>query len=301
MRLLYSSSLRRDFFFFSESHWGSVFPELTLYTLTPRDSVTCPVRHAGQPTAGSAPHGRHRRTWPLEPAKLARARKLMPCSGCNLHRRHGCSARGPSRVTQLCAMARPTSRASTDMLAIRARLRDPMFSFRSLRHRPGKWGGVRSDGLEARRPRGKAGAFLPRIQRQPIPARMHADLVWRMWCERCRARAAVPSGRGARRGVRGRAPGFRRGTKGSSDDLSDMLTAISPREDPQADCREGHFPTPSLKALLHPHPFHPQAAFDARPVPYHVVPSFLTSQHPPHPHDVALVTQGSVDRLDRLR
>lgn len=45
----------------------------------------------------------------------------------------------------------------------------------------------------------------------------------------------------------------------------------------------------------------PQAAFDAQPVPYRVVPSFLESQHAPHAHDVALCTQGSVDRLDRLR
>ncbi|KAJ1489072.1 hypothetical protein T484DRAFT_1781460 [Baffinella frigidus] len=44
-----------------------------------------------------------------------------------------------------------------------------------------------------------------------------------------------------------------------------------------------------------------QAAFDAQPVPYRVVPSFLESQHAPHAHDVALCTQGSVDRLDRLR
>jgi len=45
----------------------------------------------------------------------------------------------------------------------------------------------------------------------------------------------------------------------------------------------------------------PQAAFDAQPVSYRVVPSFLESQHAPHRHDVALCTQGSVDRLDRLR
>ena len=41
MRLLYSSSLRSDFFFFSYSHCGSVLPDETLYTFTPRDSVTC--------------------------------------------------------------------------------------------------------------------------------------------------------------------------------------------------------------------------------------------------------------------
>jgi len=40
MRDLYSSSLRSDFFFFSDIHCGSVLPDDTLYTLTPRDSVT---------------------------------------------------------------------------------------------------------------------------------------------------------------------------------------------------------------------------------------------------------------------
>ena len=44
-----------------------------------------------------------------------------------------------------------------------------------------------------------------------------------------------------------------------------------------------------------------QAAFDAQPVSYRVVSSFLESKHAPHRHDVALCTQGSVDRLDRLR
>eukprot|EP00960_Hanusia_phi_P023046 680816-Hanusia_phi.AAC.3 len=44
-----------------------------------------------------------------------------------------------------------------------------------------------------------------------------------------------------------------------------------------------------------------RSAFDAGPVRYNVVPNFLSSRIPEYPRDVTLVTQGSLDRLSRLK